>query len=72
MPYKRKTQLLKALNSIDSSRSHGRLSQNSKSGGFRELFLPENDFKTCSTVNFPKQHPDFGDLTTNQRHRVQT
>ena len=22
---------------------------------FRELFLPENDFKTCSTVNFPKK-----------------
>ena len=25
-----------------------------KTGGFRELFLPENDFKNCSTVNFPK------------------
>ena len=25
-----------------------------KQGGSRELFLPENDFKTCSAVNFPK------------------
>ena len=23
---------------------------------FRELFQPENDFKTCSTVNFPKKY----------------
>ena len=39
---------------LDSSRPNGRLSQNQKTRGFRELFLPENDFKTCSTVNFPK------------------
>ena len=51
---KPKTQLIKVLNSIDSSRSYGRLSQNSKTGGFRELFLPENDFETCSTVDFQK------------------
>ena len=28
-------------------------SQIPKTGGFRELFLPENDFKTSSGVNFP-------------------
>ena len=40
-------------------------SQNPKTGGFRELFLPENDFKTCFAVNFPKKHPDFGGLENN-------
>ena len=39
-----KTHLLKALNSLDSSRTYGRLSENQKTGGSRELFLPENDF----------------------------
>ena len=43
--YKPKTLLIKGLNSIDSTRSYGRLSENVKTGGFRELFLPENDFK---------------------------
>ena len=38
--------------SIDSSRPYGRLLGNPKTGGFRELVLAENDFKTCSTVNF--------------------
>ena len=28
-------------------------SQNSKAG-FIELFMPENHFKTCSALNFPK------------------
>ena len=37
--YKPKSQLINALNSIDSSRSYGRLSQNEKTNGFRELFL---------------------------------
>ena len=54
-----KTQLIKALSPIDSSRSYGRLSQNPKTGGFRELFLTENDFKSFSTINFPKKHSDF-------------
>ena len=36
-----------------------------------ELFLPENDFKTCFTVNFPKKHPDFGRLKTKQRPKGQ-
>ena len=44
--YKLKTQLIKALSSIDSSISYGKLSQNPKTGGFRELFLSENDFKS--------------------------
>ena len=42
----------------------------SKKGGFRELFLPKNDFKTCSAVNFQKKHVDFGGLETNQRHEI--
>ena len=63
--YYPKTHLIKALTFFDSSRPNGRLSQNPKIGSFGELFLPENDFKTCSTVNFPKKQPDFGDLETN-------
>ena len=55
-----------ALNCLDSSRPNGRISQNPKTGGLRDLFLPENNFKTCSTVNFLKMHPDFGGLETNQ------
>ena len=65
--YKPKTQLIKALNSIDSSKSYRRQSQNPKTGGSRELFLPENDFKTFSTVNFIKKHPGFGGLEINQK-----
>ena len=34
--------------------------------------MPENDFKTSSTVNFSKKRQDFGDLETNQRHEPQT
>ena len=52
--YYLKTHLIKALYSLDSSRPNGRLSQNSKTGSFRELFLPKNDFKTCFAANFPK------------------
>ena len=37
-----------------------------------EDFMPEKDSKTCSTVIFPKKHPDSGDLQPNQRHKVQT
>ena len=50
------THLIKALNSLDSSRLNRRLSQNPNKGGFRELFLPKNDFKTFSVVNFPKKN----------------
>ena len=39
---------------IDSSRSYKRLLKNKTTGGSRELFLPENDFQTSSTANFPK------------------
>ena len=49
-----KTHLVKALNSIDSSRPNRRLLQNPKTGGFRELFLPKSDCKTCFAVNFSK------------------
>ena len=70
--YYPKTHLIKALNSLDSQRPNGRLSQNLKTGGFRELHLLENDFKTCSAVNFQKIHPYFGILKTIQRHEIQT
>ena len=63
--YHPKTHLIKGLYSLNSSRPNGRLLQNPKPVGYCELFLAENDFKTCSTVNFPKKHPDFGGLETN-------
>ena len=66
------THLIKALYSLDSWRQNERLTQNPKTEGFRELFLPENDFKTCSKVNFPKKHLEFGGLETNQRHEILT
>ena len=46
--------------------------ENQKTGGSRELLLPENDFQTSSAVNFQKKHPDFGGLETNWRHEIQT
>ena len=52
--YYAKTQLIKALNSLDSSRTYGSQLENSTASGSRELFLLVNDFKTCYTVNFPK------------------
>ena len=63
-----KIHLIKALNSLDSSRPYGRLLKNPKTSSFRELFLPENDFKTCSTVSFPKKIW----TAENQRHETQT
>ena len=43
-----------------------------KPGSSRELFLPENGFKTCYTVYFSKKHPDLGGLEINGRHEIQT
>ena len=57
--YYPQTHLIKALESPDSSRPNGRLSQNQKTGGFRELVLPGNDFKNRSTVNFPRKTSRF-------------
>ena len=57
--YELKTQLIKAFNSHDSSRPYQRLLENPKTGGSRELFLPENNFKTCSAVNFHKKTSRF-------------
>ena len=51
-----KTQLIKALRSLDSSRSYGILLENPKTWASRDLFLPESDFKTSPAVNFPKKH----------------
>ena len=50
--YYPKTHLIKTFYSLDYSKPNGRLSQTPRTGGFRELFLPENDFKTCSATNF--------------------
>ena len=66
-----KTQLIKIHNSLDSSRSHGRMLEIKKTGGSRELLLPGNDFQTSSTANYPKKHADLGSLETNQRHETQ-
>ena len=52
-----KTQQIKALNSPDSSRSYRKPLENPKTHSFKKLFLPKNDFKTCSAVNFLKKHP---------------
>ena len=41
--YLPETQLIKIHNSFDSFRPYG---------SSRELFLPENDFKTCSALTF--------------------
>ena len=35
--------IIKVLNSLDSAKLNGRLLQNPKTRGFRELFLPKND-----------------------------
>ena len=45
---------MKVLNSLSSSRSCGRLLENPKLGGSKELFPSENNLKTSSTVNFLK------------------
>ena len=50
--YYPKTNLIKALYSLDSSRSYGRILENPKTGSSRDLFLPESDFKPSSAVNF--------------------
>ena len=52
--YLAKTQLIKVSNFLDSSRPYVRLLEISKTRGSRELFLSENDFKTCSAKNVPK------------------
>ena len=48
--FESKTQLIKALHSLASSRPYQRLLENTKTEGSRELFLLQNDFKTCYTV----------------------
>ena len=67
-----KSQLIKALHFLDSSRQYERLLENPKTEGPRELFLPENDFKTYYTVHFLKKHPDLGGLETNCVYEIQT
>ena len=56
---------MKIHNSFNSSITNGTLRENQKTGGSRELFLPENNFETSSAVNFPKKHPDFEGLEIN-------
>ena len=64
------THLIKSLKTFDSSRPYGKLLENQKTGGSKELFLHENDFQNSSTKNITKKHPDFGGLETNQRHEI--
>ena len=52
--YYHQTHLIKALYTLDSSRSYGRLLENPKTGASRDIFLPESDLKTSSAVNFLK------------------
>ena len=66
------TQLTKALNSLDSSRTCTRLLESPKRGSFRELYFQENGLKTRYTVYSSKKHPDFGGLEINGRHEIQT
>ena len=56
----RPSHLTKVLNSLDSSRTYRRLLESPKPGSSRELFLPENGFKTCYTVYFSKKTSRFG------------
>ena len=57
--YQPKIHLIKALNYLDSSSLNGRLPQDPINGGFKELFLHKNEFKTCAAVNFLKKHLDL-------------
>ena len=57
--YYPKTYLIKVLNCLYTSRLNGRLSQNPKTGGFRGLFLPENDFKNLLHGRFSKKTSGF-------------
>ena len=52
--YYLKKQLIKIRSSLDSSRPYGRLLENLKTWDFRDLFLPENVFKTCFPINCRK------------------
>ena len=70
--YYPKTHIIQSLNSLDSSRPYGRLLENQKTWGSKELFLPENGFQNSSTNIFPKRHSNFGGQETNQRHEIQT
>ena len=45
---------------------------NPKRRASMELHLPKNNFKISSVVDFPKKHPDFGGLETNQKHETHT
>ena len=67
-----KTHLIQSPKSHDSSRPYIRLLENQKTGGYKELFLPKNDFQNSSTKIFAKKHPDCGGLETNRRHEIQT
>ena len=40
-------------------------------GAPKELYLPENGFKTCYRVYISKKSPDFGGLEIKGRHEIQ-
>ena len=44
------------------NRPYERILEHPETEGPSKLFLPENNFETCDTVSFLKNHPDFGDL----------
>ena len=46
--------LIQSLTSLGSLRPYRRLLENKKTGGSKELFLPENDFQNSPTNNFLK------------------
>ena len=50
-----KTDLIKSINSLDSSRIYGRMLENQKAQCFKDRFLPENDFQNSST-EIPKNN----------------
>ena len=62
-----------ALNSCHSFRPYKKLLENRKIGGFRELFMPENDFKTCYAVSFLKniQILEAWKATKNMKFRLE-
>ena len=46
------THLIQFFNFVDSSKPYGRLLENQKTGGSKELFLPGNDFQNSFTKIF--------------------
>ena len=65
-----KTHLIN-LSTLDSSRPYGRLLENKKTRGSKELFLFGNDFQNSSTKRFPKSIQIL-ETWKPTRHEIQT